>query len=319
MKFLALLSVLPLAAAGVVANAPKEGLVAKSGKPGAVRKVFTLSKTFNLSPGGGAVRGMGNGETISIRGSDLCGDCTVLEGQIHLTNAADGSPVDEKVVYNHHILTNGPRLQFPLKASGMSLAMAGGFVGAGGDNGNSPFMYYSPKQEKKMVTGYQMKPTTSFSTNVVLVNKSQKSQSIKVNYELEYIPGTVGKNVRSALVSASVIPNSNGPSVSNVLTWEEDGEFLYGKGHLHDGGVAMKMWFWHAGESTSAANRAKAYYTCDSAATYEGTSIVSMKSCDPVSVKKGDLVVMESTYSKAKASNAAAGGNMAMFRMIFAA
>lgn len=45
MKFLALLPVLPLAAAGVVANAPKEQLEAKSGKPGAVRKLFTLSKS----------------------------------------------------------------------------------------------------------------------------------------------------------------------------------------------------------------------------------------------------------------------------------
>lgn len=45
MKFLALLPVLPLAVAGVVANAPEEQLVAKSGKEGAVRKVFTLSKS----------------------------------------------------------------------------------------------------------------------------------------------------------------------------------------------------------------------------------------------------------------------------------
>lgn len=176
---------------------------------------------------------MGNGETITIRGSDLCGDCTVLEGQIHLTNAADDSPVDEKVVYNHHILTNGPRLEFPLKAQGgFNLAMAGGFVGAGGDNGNSPFMYYSPEQPKTLITGYQMKSTTSFSTQVVLVNKSQKPQAVKLNYELEYIPGNVGKNVRSALVSATVMPKADGVSASGVMRWEEDGEFLYGKGHL---------------------------------------------------------------------------------------
>lgn len=175
---------------------------------------------------------MGNGETIPVRGSELCGDCTVLEGQIHLTNAADGSPVDEKVVYNHHILTNGPALPFPLKASGLSLAMAGGFVGAGGDNGNSPFMYYNPEQPKSVVTGYQMKSSTSFSTNVVLVNKSAKPQAVKVNYELEYIPGTVGKNVRSALISASLVPKADGPSASGVMKWEDDGLFLYGKGHL---------------------------------------------------------------------------------------
>lgn len=64
----------------------------------------------------------------------------------------------------------------------------------------------------------------------------------------------------------------------------------------------MKMWFWHAGESTAVSNRAKAYYTCDSSATYEGNAIVGMKSCAPGSVKKGDQVVMESMYSRAKGS-----------------
>lgn len=63
----------------------------------------------------------------------------------------------------------------------------------------------------------------------------------------------------------------------------------------------MKMWFWHAGESTAVSNRAKAYYSCDSSASYEGTSIVGMKSCTPTEVKKGDQVVMEASYSKAKA------------------
>lgn len=175
---------------------------------------------------------MGNGETISVKGSELCGDCTVLEGQIHLTNADDGSAVDPKVVYNHHILTNGPRLAFPLRATGLSMPMAGGFVGAGGDNGNTPFMYYNPDQPKDLITGYQMSPSTSFSANVVLVNKSPKPQAIKVNYELEYIPGKVGKNVRSALVTASIIPKADGASASGTLVWEEDGELLYAKGHL---------------------------------------------------------------------------------------
>jgi hypothetical protein len=178
---------------------------------------------------------MGSGVNVQLSGKDLCGECTVLEGQIHLTNAADGSLVDEKVVYNHHILTNGPSIPFPLKAAGASFPMAGGFVGAGGDNGNTPFMYYNPADPPSVVTGYQIKgAATTFTANVVLVNKSPKAQTVKVNYELEYIPGIVGKNVRSALVSASVIPNSNGKSRSSVLTWEDDGVFLYGKGHLRE-------------------------------------------------------------------------------------
>lgn len=178
---------------------------------------------------------MGNGVNLRLSGRDLCGDCTVLEGQIKLTNP-DGSHVDESVVYNHHILTNGPAIPFPLKASGLNLAMAGGFVGAGGDNGNTPFMYYNPAEPKSTITGYQMRKDSSFSANVVLVNKSSKQQTITVNYELEYIPWTAGKpvgeSVQSALISASVMPNSNGKSRSNVLTWEKSGTFVFGKGHL---------------------------------------------------------------------------------------
>lgn len=187
-----------------------------------------------MAAGGGSVRGMGVGETIQVLGSELCGNCTVLEGQIHLTNAADGSPVDEKIVYNHHILTNGPRLEFPLKPAGggLNLGMAGGFVGAGGDNGNTPFMYYSPSQPQSIITGYQMVPKTVFSTNVVLVNKSPKPQAVKVNYELEYIPGKQGRNVRSALISAAIMPSATKATRSAILEWQDDGIFLYGKGHL---------------------------------------------------------------------------------------
>jgi hypothetical protein len=183
---------------------------------------------------------MGTGDNIRISGADLCGYCTVLEGQIHLTNTADGSPVDEKVVYNHHILTNGPAIPFPLKQSGINLAMSGGFVGAGGDNGNSPFMYYNPSEPKSVITGYQMKKSDSFSTQIVLVNKSSKQQSISVNYELEYIPWDpqapkpIGESVQSALISASVMPNSNGKSKSNVMTWTKSGTFIFGKGHLRE-------------------------------------------------------------------------------------
>jgi hypothetical protein len=320
MKFYGLLAGLPIVAAGVVA-APKEGLVAKSGKEGAVRKTFTLKHIVNLAPGGGAIRGMGTGDNIRISGADLCGYCTVLEGQIHLTNTADGSPVDEKVVYNHHILTNGPAIPFPLKQSGINLAMSGGFVGAGGDNGNSPFMYYNPSEPKSVITGYQMKKSDSFSTQIVLVNKSSKQQSISVNYELEYIPWDpqapkpIGESVQSALISASVMPNSNGKSKSNVMTWTKSGTFIFGKGHLHDSGKAMRMWFFKAGTTPVIG---KEYYKCESVATYENKAIVGMNACNSTKVSSGDQVLMESEYQASLGSNAAAGGNMAMFRMIFA-
>jgi hypothetical protein len=177
---------------------------------------------------------MGSGTHVPILGRDLCGDCTVLEGQIKLTNP-DGTAVDEKVVYNHHILTNGPRIPFPLKASSiMSMPLPGGFVGAGGDNGNSPFMYYDPATPKSEITGYQMKSGTSFSAEVVLVNKSTKKQSITINYELEYVPEAQGKAVQSALISATVVPNPSGISNSTVLKWEKSGTFVFGKGHLRE-------------------------------------------------------------------------------------
>lgn len=176
---------------------------------------------------------MGAGKNIPMFGAELCGNCTVLEGQIHLTNAADGSPVDEKVVYNHHILTNGPKLPFPLKIPGTS-PMSGGFVGAGGDNGNTPFMYYNPAESKDVITGYKVLPKTAFTVNIVLVNKSTKPQSVKLNYELEFIPGTDSKweNVQSALIVASMLPAKNDITTSSTLKWTKSGTFIFGKGHL---------------------------------------------------------------------------------------
>jgi len=256
--------------------------------------------------------GMGGpGVTLNIKGSQFCGTCTVLEGQIKLTDA-NGKPVTG--VYVHHILTNGPRQTFPL--NGVIPVNTGGFVGAGDDNGNSPFRYYVPGESE--VTGYQMKSTDLFSTQVVLVNESKESKTVLLNYDLEYIDKHVGRPVKSALISATMITKPNGISKSNTMSWTQPGTLIYGKGHLHDGGMAMRMWAYNS-TTNLAAN--KWFWKCDSEATYDNAkkTIVDMKDCRPGKMNKDDKVIMQSEYDSVKhPGKAGAGPNMGMFRVIFA-
>jgi len=313
MKFISLLSALPLVAAGVASDANVAAEQPTSGKTGAIRKTFAINEAVKLAPGGGmSMGGMGgNGVTLRITGQQLCGTCTVLEGQIKLTDSS-GRPLTG--VYVHHILTNGPRQSFPL--SGGMTVNTGGFVGAGDDNGNSPFRYYVPGESA--ITGYHMKPSDVFSTQVVLVNESKESKSVLLNYDLEYLEGNVGKGVKSALISATIMIKNNGQSKSSPMTFTQDGTLIYGKGHLHDGGTAMRMWAYN---STTNLSANKYYWKCDSEATYDKAkkTIVDMKDCTPGKMKRDDKLVMQSEYdSITHPGKAGAGPNMGMFRVIFA-
>lgn len=64
--------------------------------------------------------------------------------------------------------------------------------------------------------------------------------------------------------------------------------------NIDDGGQAMRMWFYKKGENTQTA---KAYYECESKATYSGNAIVGMNACQPTKVQAGDQVIMQSEYN----------------------
>jgi len=201
----------------------------------------------------GGMGGMGGGETQSfigsLSGSSFCGDCTVLAGQIVL-KYMDGTIANiSNGVYVHHILTSGLKANpaFVRSCAGGGLDGGSGFVGNGDDNSNEPVLYAS--KDGTLETGYWVSPTDRFMGTYVLVNYNKEPKKIYVFYDLEWVPGLVGDDVKTATLTATcggsmAVKLSNaGPTntTSGKFYFKEDGKLLTARGHLHDGGVKVSL------------------------------------------------------------------------------
>ncbi|KAF2431673.1 hypothetical protein EJ08DRAFT_659685 [Tothia fuscella] len=328
--------------AAAAALEPRAGECGKLPSPGpptvrknAQRKYFPVG-TYNLKshvdPGKGGMGGMmGEADAQSFMaspsGATFCGTCTVLTGQIKLFYP-DGTPANiTNGIYTHHILTNGIGSQPAFVSSGaggFSGAMGAGFVGAGDDNGNRPWVYAPP--DGTFDSGFHLSGAASrFSSQIVLVNYNKVPKTVCVAYDLEYLPGLVGKKVKSSLISAAGLMGPKTSSArainttSNPMKFTESGYIVLAKGHLHDGGNAMYMTI-----------NGKNKYTCVSKATYEthtggGTgspTISDMSDCNskPWKIDAGDEMVMTAEYDMKNhpGRNGGTTGVMGMFRIIFA-
>jgi len=287
------------------------------------------------SHGGGAkgmgMMGEGDSQTFMAApsGSSFCGTCTVLSGRISIF-FPDGTPANvSNGIYTHHILTNGMGSQPSFVKSGLtgiSGATGSGFVGAGDDNGNRPWVY-APKEGSGFESGYHLTPSTRFSAQIVMVNYNKAAKTICVAYDLEYLPGLVGKKVKSSLISAAGMtgPKTDRNRAINTtatpMPFSESGYIVTAKGHLHDGGSAMYMRI--SGKNS---------HSCVSRATYGGVvhgtnqkTISDMSDCNakPFRIESGDSLTMTAEYDLKShplrgTTGGGEGGVMGMFRIIFA-
>jgi len=237
-------------------------------------------------------------------GSTLCGSCTVLAGQISLfyedgtfANVTNG-------VYIHHITTHGPDdMKFINTGLTGTLGFPGNdFVGAGEDNGSKPWMYtINPKDKSE--SGYQLSPSSSFMAEIMLVNYSTATKNICIAYDLEYLPGHVGKRVATALLSVAGPKTSLTRPInttSSIMTFKEDGYIVSARGHLHPGGVAMYV---------QISEGKTPIYTCVSRAIYGRTigdtgemTISDISDCPsmPIRIKSGSTMILTSEYDLTK-------------------
>jgi hypothetical protein len=324
-------------------NLPSPG--APQYRTAAKRKFFTVGKyTLKGNPnadkpssgghshgGLGGMMGEGDAQTFMAAptGSSFCGTCTVLSGQIKMFYP-DGSPANvSNGIYVHHILTNGAGSQPAFVrsgAGGFAGATGAGFVGAGDDNGNRPWVY-APKDAGAFESGYHLSPTTRFSAQIVLVNYNKVPKTVCVAYDLEYLTGHVGRKVKSSLISSA---GMRGPktdrnravnTTSSAMPFSESGYIVTAKGHLHDGGSAMFLKI-----------HGKNSFNCVSRATYGGVvhgtnqkTISDMSDCNskPLRVEAGDTMTMTAEYDLKShplrgTTSGGEGGVMGMFRIIFA-
>jgi hypothetical protein len=179
---------------------------------------------------------MGEGDSqgfmLSAKGNKFCAPCTVLSGQIKMAYS-DGRAANVSTgIYVHHVLTNGPS-QPAFVSGGLG---ASGFVGAGDDNGNTPFIY-APR-DASIKSGFQIGVNDNFGAQIVLVNYNKEPQTVYMNYDLEYMPESYGVAVKSSLLSAafgSMKTSRTGPvntTTRSPLVFSERGNIILAKGHL---------------------------------------------------------------------------------------
>ena len=155
-----------------------------------------------------------------------------------------------KGIYIHHILTSDstkkqtPWLSNCGSATRPAVNIAGllggtAFVGTGEDSAAEGAVYTS--EDGTRDSGYHVGENDSFSIWAQLVNYNNATKSVYVTYDLEWVPGILGDDVKTATFTATcgtspvIKLSESGPTntTSGKLTFLENGKILGGRGHMH--------------------------------------------------------------------------------------
>jgi len=263
-----------------------------------------------------------NGFLVSNVVTGFCSNCTVLVGKVTIT-FEDGSEAGiDNGVYLHHVLfmdnlkttqefapfcpgnlstMDAKKEWHPVK----SIFLSGGV---------EHFTVWYTTPNGKFESGYYVGAGKNpFMMTAEIVNYKPIPQKVYITVDYEYVRGKFGDDALSTLLTVTGCEgldkggvgyfddkpqNSKTSQAFPVLT---DGTIINARGHLHDGGKEISLLL----------NDKK---VCTSKATYGGAStammatndgkkwetISSMSACsDPIPVKRGDYLKMESVYDTA--------------------
>lgn len=292
-------------------------------------------------------------------GKDPPQDCTMLAGRVGVM-WADGSNriADPSTgIYIHHILSSNvnkretpwfSNCNNPTRASMNVNGITGGsgFLSTGEDSAADQVRWTD--ENAIFDTGYHVKATDRFNYWAQIVNYNKQPAKIYVTFDTEWVPGLVGQDTKTIVVSATcgggrIKMSTEGATntTSGKFYMMEDGRIIGARGHIHDGGEAMHMFI-------------NDKYICSSSAVYgtrneggpmEGMgqhghggpkgmvkrqndadllTISRMSDCPgPFKVKKGDSIVLTAEYNLQKhplrvsASGAKQADVMAMMGFLF--
>jgi len=178
------------------------------------------------------------------------GPCTILAGRVGVV-FADGKEANPSTgIYIHHILTSDstkkqkPWLSNCGNSNTPALNIAGllggtAFVGTGEDSAERGTVYTSEDGTRN--SGYHVGAQDTFTGWAQLVNYNKEAKKIYVFYDLEWIPGIVGDDVKTATFTATcggspmIKLSTTGPTntTSGKFHFLEDGNILGARGHLH--------------------------------------------------------------------------------------
>jgi len=228
----------------------------------------------------------------------LCKSCTVLSATIFLTYD-DGSPANvENGLYIHHFIsydtTKTLKRVIPGCEGGLPSTYAP-FIDRGEDSGETETIFTTP--DGKYNSGFQFGKSPKILMQYDLVNLKDTARKIYVNFEIEYVDGIVGKDASHSLKTVTCLPglnprvNAAGPTVttSSKMTASSNATIVWARGHLHSGGVDVKL-------------MVNGKTACTSSPTYNAEGgITTMSICpEPINIKAGDAVTISSNYDLSK-------------------
>jgi len=191
-------------------------------------------------------------------------------------------------------------------------------VGNGDDNSNDAVLYAS--KDGSLESGFWVSAADRFIANFVLVNYNKEPKKVYIYYDLEWVPGLQGEDVKTATLTATcggspaIKLSTSGPTntTSGQFYFMEDGKVLGARGHLHDGGVKVSLYLNDKFTCASDAiygDKAEADsgmagghgHGGEAGATTGIKTISAMTSCKgPFPVKKGDRMKLVAEYDLAK-------------------
>jgi hypothetical protein len=251
--------------------------------------------------------------------SGFCKDCTVLYGKaaLYFENGTKASITHG--VYEHHVVVVdlGKARNFPFYLCEGQSGFLGKFPGNGfiiSGNDEASNMFTSP--DGKFDSGYVVN-NPRLAMQAELVNYRPEPQKVYVTMEYEYVPTTTPKAADTSVSLFSVTgckpPDYHrDPNVkiynmtSAAVPVPFNGYIINAKGHLHDGGDHILLTL-------------NGKTICDSHAIYgkemgadaqDWAVITKMEQCtQPVPVKKGDILQMNSFYDTQKYPPRPTSGN----------
>jgi len=214
-------------------------------------------------------------------------------------------------------------------------------LGTGEDNADGLTLYTSTDGTRN--SGFHLNKGDTFLANAQLVNYNKEPKKVYVYYDMEWVPGIVGQDLKGTLISVTQCGNptiklsSSGPTntTSGKFYFMEDGNILGARAHLHDGGVKVDMFINDKFACASNAVYGEKEETNEMGGHSHGDkgrekgpsikTINSMTPCvGPIAVKKGDSLSMTVEYDLSKhplrksAGGHDAGGVMGMWGISFA-
>jgi hypothetical protein len=228
----------------------------------------------------------------------LCKSCTVLSASFFLTYE-DGTPATvPNGLYIHHFIsydtTKSLKRVIPGCEGGLPSTYAP-FIDRGEDSGETETVFTTP--DGKFNSGFQFGKAPKLLMQYDLVNLKDKARKIYINLEVEYVEGLVGKDASHSLKTVTCVPginprvNTAGPTIttSSKMTVSSNSTIVWGRGHLHSGGVDVKL-------------MVNGKVACTSKPTYnEKNVITTMSICpEPINLKTGDAVTISSNYDLSK-------------------